>query len=55
MEGRRGRENRVFGYWRRVMEKKKKKKKMEKRGFIRGYGAQAVGQVWVPQKVENIE
>ena len=35
--------------------KKEKKKKKEKRGFICGYGAQAVGQLWVPQKVENIE
>jgi len=31
MEGRRGRENRVSGYWGRVMGKKKEK---EKRGFM---------------------
>ena len=29
-------------------DEKKNKKKEEKRGCIRGYGAQAVGQVWVP-------
>ena len=27
----------------------------KKGGCIRGYGAKAVGQVWVPQKVENFE
>ena len=32
-----------------------KKKKKRRRGCIREYGAQVVGQVWVPQKVENIE
>ena len=52
MEERRGRENRVSGYWGRVMGKKKKKRR---RGCMREYGAQVVGQVWVPQKVENIE
>ena len=31
----------------------KKEKKKEKKGCIRRYGAQAVGQVWVPQKVEK--
>ena len=44
----RGRENRVSGYWGRVMGKKKK-------GCIRRYGAQAVCQVWVPQKVKIFE
>ena len=32
-----------------------KKKKRRRRGCIREYGAQVVGQVWVLQKVENIE
>ena len=40
MEGQRGRENRVSRYWGRVMGKKKRR-----RGCIRGYGAQVVGQV----------
>ena len=41
----------MSGYWGRVMGKKKKRR----RGCIREYGAQVVGQVWVLQKVENIE
>ena len=44
---RRERENQCLGIGGRVMKKKG--------GCIRGYGAQAVGQVWVPQKVENFE
>ena len=43
----RERENKCLGIGGRVMKKKG--------GCIRGYGAQAVGQVWVPQKVENFE